>query len=397
VAVECRADDALTPVLATCRLGHGLGAQEVVGHPVEVVERAHDLSLIEVLGFSGMGRGLDLHALSSGLDHAQALVDGDRALLHSSQECHRLGTDQGLGRDTAGVSRQAELPGPQQAREYHATDEQIGWMERFADLYRERGLIAEPFATVKETAPLCEVCPNRGSCWTPGVRSNPDQGLLGISLPWIGASYAQHRIVVIATNQANGGGLWTQYLVDFNFREEQAAGISRGVAKNMFGTVLARYVSAVLRSSEGRDPHEVASDAQRAAAWDGCAMLEAVKCSPYSPPGTRQRSTPTPAMQRNCPPLLLGAELELLRPRTLVVLGKVAAAAVQSVASSGTWRRVAHSACRATFSTASASAVEAFAVYHPSYLAGRNRSLLALQNELTKAPLPLVAGGSVEQ
>jgi len=286
------------------------------------------------------------------------------------------------------VSGVTGLPAPQQLRAYSATEGQISWMARFADLYRRRGLVDDPFLTLIQTAPLCDLCRHRASCWTSEVKENPKRDLLGISLPWIGASYAEHRIVVVGTNQANGGGLWTQYLVDFQFREEQRAGILRGAARNMFGTVLARYVSAVLRSTEGRDPHEQASDAQRAAAWDSCAMLEAVKCSPYSPPGSRQRSTPTHAMQSNCPPFLLGAELDLLEPRVVIALGAVAATAVETVAHTGTWRHIAHTARRATFTTGTGGVIQAFAVYHPSYLAGRSRSLLALQNELAKVPLP---------
>lgn len=277
-------------------------------------------------------------------------------------------------------------PAPEQARCYKATTAQAAWLERFAGLYRERGVILESFADLVQAPPLCDVCPNGSSCWTADVPRNPDPSLMGISLPWVGARYEEHRIVVVATNQANGGGLWTQHLVDFKFREEQAAGILRGAANNMFGTFLARYVSAVLRSIEGQDPHPPASNAERAAAWDACTMLEAVKCSPYSPPGTRQRSTPTLAMQRNCPPFLLGAELGLLAPRVIVTLGAIAVAAVESVCS-GAWRPVAHSARRASFVLPGGHVGEAFAVYHPSYLPGRTRSLVALQNELAKVPL----------
>lgn len=55
------------------------------------------------------------------------------------------------------------------------------------------------------------------------------------------------------------------------------------------------------------------------------ARLRAVKCAPND----GNRGSPTSAMNKNCPPLLLEHEIELLQPRLILTVGKPAERAIR--------------------------------------------------------------------
>ncbi len=91
----------------------------------------------------------------------------------------------------------------------------------------------------------------------------------------------------------------------------------RGKGGHAFATNAMRYVEAITHS----DPHAEAlanmQPQQLADGWDRIAFLEAIKCAPQRP-----RSEPYPEMFEVCPPTYLADELEILRPKTVLVLGR---------------------------------------------------------------------------
>lgn len=201
--------------------------------------------------------------------------------------------------------------------------ERLELYERLLDAYIGEGLLAQPDGGDEwRPVPLCEECRYRASCWNPETRRPDDPLLKGASLPWVGAEFARDRVVVVAMNQANAGGPLTQFDVSRNMREQVGEG-RRSWAGSSFGDAVARYVASVLRSMRGQSQHPLPERDELFSAWDACAVLEAVKCSPASPSGAdRHRSTPTRGMWERCPPFLLPKELEILAPRAVIALGR---------------------------------------------------------------------------
>jgi hypothetical protein len=204
--------------------------------------------------------------------------------------------------------------------------ERLEIYERLLDAYIGQGLLAEPDGGEQSLPiPLCEECRYCADCWPPRT-PRPDNPLAkGASLPWVGAQFASHRVVVVAMNQANAGGPLMQFDVSRGMREKVGEG-RRSTGGSSFGDAVARYVASVVRSMGGQSQQPLPEPDELAAAWDACAVVEAVKCSPASPPGAdRHRSTPTPGMWSRCPPFLLPKEFEILAPRAVIALGRTVA------------------------------------------------------------------------
>lgn len=204
--------------------------------------------------------------------------------------------------------------------------QQLELYERLLDAYIGEGLLAQPDGgDQSRPIPLCEQCRYRTGCWNPESRRPDDPLLKGASLPWVGAQFASHRVVVVAMNQANGGGPLTQFYVSREVQDEVGEG-HRRIYGSSFGDAVARYVAAVLRSMRGKSQQPLPDPNELYDAWDACAVLQAVKCSPASPPGVdRHRSTPTRGMWERCPPFLLPKEFEILAPRVVIALGPTVA------------------------------------------------------------------------
>lgn len=81
-----------------------------------------------------------------------------------------------------------------------------------------------------------------------------------------------------------------------------------------------QYLRIVLASLNGddlpSDSNDVANE-KLAVLWEDCAYLQRIKCAPGA-----ERSKPTEAMIWNCPPFLAMPELEILKPRVVLHLGR---------------------------------------------------------------------------
>jgi hypothetical protein len=141
-----------------------------------------------------------------------------------------------------------------------------------------------------------------------------------VSVPWIGSDYFQHRLCVVAINQNCYGGLGAHWWITRGAIEDLKQ--NRG-GKRPFHLNAGRYLAALFAALDSQplpdvqvlEGPEVAAAA--ASAWSRCAFHEAVKCAP-----TEDRSKPTTAMWRNCPPRYLQDELKILAPKTILAIGR---------------------------------------------------------------------------
>lgn len=199
-------------------------------------------------------------------------------------------------------------------------DPRMPLLERCLELYARRGVVDAKGGDL----PLFRICPNRRTCWSEAERAATDEypkslDNAGVAAPWLGSRFVERRIVMVGINFNDYGGLGAHWHICRSHQDHQRRG-QRGHDGRPFGFAAAAYVRAVVAALESRlvdvrepptDPREVAD------AWDDCAFVEAVKCSP-----DRRAGEPYAPMFPNCTDLLLLDELALLAPAVVVVLGR---------------------------------------------------------------------------
>jgi len=197
-------------------------------------------------------------------------------------------------------------------RESHSpSPEQQQYVDRLLALYSERGLLPDG-----RDEPLYGTCPHRDPCWANADRPSAQDA--GISVPWVGRNYVSARICVVGLNFHNYGGLAAHWRVCRSHIEALQAG-GQGKNGEFFATGAMSYARAIEMSMSGQltDGWETPSPPELASTWDRCSYLQAVKCAPSG-----YRSRPTGAMCRTCPPFLLKAELDILAPSAIILLGR---------------------------------------------------------------------------
>ena len=241
-------------------------------------------------------------------------------------------------------------------------------------MYREVGVLDQDTAHA-----LHQVCPSARECWSKAADRRPQGVAEGdplsrrgcIFLPWIGPEYRPGGIVVLGLNLRIGddAGRW-DLSNEFRISRAQEAALREGRLAHgsrwaSHTTRDASIVSRALGIGNVRDQ----VDALRA-----MARLQTVKCSPVG-----GRSSPTQAMRRNCPPLFLRRELQILAPRAMLVYGRAAERAVRSVGVSLD-RRSKYYAC-GTASLVPNREAAVFCLTHPAH-GGWYRAHAALNDEL---------------
>lgn len=241
---------------------------------------------------------------------------------------------------------------------FKPTGEQEHRVGALLNLYARRGLLPDG-----QAEPLCEVCRHAALCWEEAAPRDVDwaRDHGGISVPWVGREYRATGICVVGLNFNNGGGLAEHWRVCADHERSLAAG-KQGKNNEFFATGAMSYVLALDLSASGRlqDTWEEPGRRELAGEWERCAFLEAVKCSPVA-----GRSRPTDAMVGQCPPFLLRQELEILRPRVVLLLGRSEVRDVVRPMLSPIWGECPGSLERDTFRLCDESA-ELFSCNHPS-------------------------------
>lgn len=207
-------------------------------------------------------------------------------------------------------SAQGETIGTIAKKKYGAQPQAVALLRRVARMYEGRNVLQGNKAPSLRSACVCGT-----DCWK-GVpsaeRAKPAKA--GISLPWIGPDYFDHRIVVVGMNLVAYGGLWANW-ESKRWQLEALDEGSKRIDGSPFAYAIASYAYAVSSASAGEHPEQTPDPVEAAQALRRCAFLQEVKCSP-----SRTRSRPEEAMNVNCQREYLLDELDVLEPRTLIVL-----------------------------------------------------------------------------
>jgi hypothetical protein len=257
-------------------------------------------------------------------------------------------------------------------------------LAKLATTYERQGLLRGA-----DRMPLRQCCPHGADCWRglprPQKHSRANTG--EITLPWVGPRYRRGGVVLVAINLHDASGLLTEYEITCSsagrpdhpsqigsfeaggrkaHRSPFAYGSTRSAAM-----LLDALAASVIKDREA--PHDLIDPLER------LARLQAVKCSPET-----DRSRPTSAMQRNCPPLLLHEELEVLQPRKILTIGRTAAAAVNQLPGYQPTRRRGRLAGGALPLRSGSCAV--YSIAHPVAVAHWRRDHEALKRFLARRP-----------
>lgn len=203
----------------------------------------------------------------------------------------------------------------------------------FRDLYQS----LDVFDPNHRASGLHEICPCKDNCWKDALHRIPpkNEDWNEIYRPWIGMHYDRIRILVLAINMNEWGGFDSAVELVEHARDE----IQNGRTRVRFGNDYRRYSGTMLYhrmgayasafvSAAGLIPNPNFPDAwpthqHVATSFDYLSYTNHVKCSPHDEPGSNQRSSePTTAMWRNCGKQVLTAELQVLKPKIILVLGK---------------------------------------------------------------------------
>jgi len=173
--------------------------------------------------------------------------------------------------------------------------------------------------------PLCAVCPRARLCW---AKQPPESRRVGddidgedgsICLPWVGEDYRRGGVCVLAMNFNIGPHDPTNLMIGFDIVLRQYLPALRAGRRAIGGSRvlsgIARTAAALLDVLDGK-PVIDREAVQLADTYARIAQLQAVKCIPI-----KERSVPSPTMWRECSQLLLGEELDVLKPSMLVALG----------------------------------------------------------------------------
>jgi len=182
--------------------------------------------------------------------------------------------------------------------------------------------------------PLRQVCPSRNLCWPEGI--DTENGY-GITDPFIGKYYDQHKILFVAMNfrgfgEIDGFGILIEPEMDnpdfVGVTEQLLAGKMKVFKSEDYGGTMLFYgiaatAACLLQNMEHEkfrmpaDKSVAPAPAELADAFNYISIVQLVKCSPDE----QNRNNPYSNMFIECPKLLLSKELDLLKPEIIVLLG----------------------------------------------------------------------------
>jgi hypothetical protein len=214
-----------------------------------------------------------------------------------------------------------------------ATEQRTALLAQLTALYTRRNVMTRNGRCCR----LDRCCDSGPICWRtaqhdeyPGEKpSPPDEPDGSIFWPWIGEHYELGGLCVVAINlnldtdtpEDDWWDITVEYGITDHVGEYLGAGrhTSPKWGPSRTGYRMAASAAAVSAWWEGRPPHPAVEPDPRTLVGflEHIARVQAVKCSPRG----RRAGQPAPAMWRQCPPRYLGAELAILRPGVLLVLG----------------------------------------------------------------------------
>jgi hypothetical protein len=192
----------------------------------------------------------------------------------------------------------------------------IGYHDLVAELYRYLVSILAP------EEQIWDCCPKGADCWRTGVKRPVT---MHARVPYVGPRYPSGRVLLIAMNGRNDGGVDSELREVPTIAGRFANGLSDWGGQFTYKTAVVASILASARRGELSmlslaRPENVVDD------WLASAKLQAVQCSPVTPD---RRNGPTRHMWRNCPPLLLERQIQIMEPEVVVLLSEPTHRAVQ--------------------------------------------------------------------
>jgi len=187
---------------------------------------------------------------------------------------------------------------------------------------------------------LHTVCPAAQECWSRIPSSKRPSGIGQFDarsekgcmfLPWAGPRYRRGGVCVLGMNLRYAGEDWEfamehRIALDPSGGQEQSLRVGRRAHRSYWSRGTMRDAAAVLRSWRGEAHLETQEPSELVDALLSTARVQAVKCSPIE-----GRSSPEPAMSRNCPPRYLRMEVDVLRPAVMLSYGGPAHGALREL------------------------------------------------------------------
>lgn len=203
---------------------------------------------------------------------------------------------------------------------------QLEMFDALASVYHGEGVLR----TDGYAPALVDNCVDGGACWK-GCRDRVSRGAKvhglpgedgSIFFPWIGLNYRPGGVCVAGWNLNHGGKDWypltEEHVIAIESRKKLANG-HRRVWGSLFAYRSMSAAAAVHDTLRGKAPVLDSRPQDLAGYFDDIARVQVVKCSPLD-----DRSNPSSEMNANCPPRFLLAELNILKPRVLIVFGGAA-------------------------------------------------------------------------
>lgn len=193
-------------------------------------------------------------------------------------------------------------------------DEQRSMLDELARVYHRNGVLGSGgYATA-----LVDSCPDRDACWkgchdrvSRDAKVHDLPGEDGsIFLPWVGMNYRPGGVCVAGWNLNNRGKDWfpltEEHVIARASRTELAKG-HRKVWGSLFAYRSMSAAAAVHDALRGIAPVANPRPQDLIGYFDEIARAQVVKCAPLG-----DRSNPSSAMNANCPPRYLLAELRVV-------------------------------------------------------------------------------------
>jgi len=186
--------------------------------------------------------------------------------------------------------------------------------------YNENGLL--------DLSPM-HSCINSISCWMYIKESRKINSDWGMYYPYIGGKYQEARILVTGINMNGFGDPNAEDLLVKQAIKEISEGKKRTFAKEGYrGSLLwhrlLSYSVYILREinilPKNDRPYPTIRELQTAI--DYISVTNSIKCSPNDE-NSNDNSRPSYEMWNNCPKFILKKEIEILKPKYLIVLGKL--------------------------------------------------------------------------
>lgn len=233
---------------------------------------------------------------------------------------------------------------------------------------------------------LWDCCPCGARCW--GVRVVRPPSPHHARVPYVGPRYLERRILIVGMNSRDDG----EYDVAFRGMADMLESFRGGRRSwgGLFQYRVARLVYMLAASQDARSVDDEPSLDDLANVLLASARVQAVQCAPGP---LESRRSPNREMWKNCPPFVVSEQIRLLEPTVVALLGTKTIRVIQrlkdlKVQWAGLWRENHNCFARGRLHP-SGRGGDIFALFHPSYVGGWNRSLAALTRSLYAERLEL--------